>query len=1061
MTGKMKRLMSRYLLGLCLSVFPAAIYALGLGEIKLQSALNEPLSAQIELLAATPEELRSLKAGLASRDTFTRYGIEPSGQLANLRFAVGRDSAGRDVLQVTSTEAISDPFLTLLVEVSWARGRLLREYTMLLDPPVYMPGEQGGGTPVAAPQTAPGAPSAVTPESTTTPAPAARPAPAAPAGGSSYGSSYTVRRNDTLWQIASQHTSGSPREINRMMVALYRANPEAFNRNINELRAGAILRLPAESEVGAIGAGEAATEVRRQYAEWREDRAAPPDPADSESARLRLVAPTERGDGAGASSEAAELSERVRALEQELDESRRMLELKNAELARLQQRLGETPAATAPSPEGQPSVEAQVPDEDVPPAEAQEPVAGQTDPGQTDETQPSTPVAAEEPQPSIVDWLIKNWYFAAGGLLLLGGAIIFTFLRQRGEPDFEALGRLARADDTMDDTTRGREPPHIDEDAQTSSTARLRTLKREDGFLVEESGEHEQLQVPDPGAVRKATTVPASDFLAPRPEPSGKTADDTLSSETAINLDQGDPLAEADFHMAYGLYDQAADLVRIAGERQPQRRDLKLKLLEIYFVWGNKDAFLQSANELHASADQAPPGEWDKIVIMGKQIAPEDPLFAHAARGGSSSEVDLDLQGGDNRVDLDVFEGAGSDSIDLDFGADDKSSSTEQTGEVETPDVKSSSGIDFVFDEPGAGKQDTSATTREMAASTMETPTVEMQAVADDEPDTSGSEAPTVETPALGDKASSTIKEKLDSAQFRSRGISSDQTAELAIDDLGLDVDAGSLDEAAESLDSLEETDHPRESLEETDHPSDAATMLAGLDEASRRTLEEAEARRQDADQAGDEDPDSTLAVTRVSPDEQSPTTGTWILDEDDQAATMTSPDVGAGDVTARAPSPGQGKGQGKGKPDNDATAELKAAGGGANEMDLGSFEAALASDTAKHPRRGTSPEEHFSSDVFGGSKDLTDTDIDLDVSEARRSHDQEQTQTERISAEDMDLPELEPVTMSEVGTKLDLARAYMDMGDPEGARNILDEVLQEGSATQKQEAQRLIDSLP
>ena len=136
-----------------------------------------------------------------------------------------------------------------------------------------------------------------------------------------------------------------------------------------------------------------------------------------------------------------------------------------------------------------------------------------------------------------------------------------------------------------------------------------------------------------------------------------KAPDDTMSSESAVNLDQGDPLAEADFHMAYGLYDQAADLVRIALEREPDRRDLRLKLLEIYFVWGNKDAFLQTAKGLEATRDRAPAGEWDKIVIMGKQICPDEPC-SHRSAGsgrGAGALVDLNLEGGENRVDIDLF----------------------------------------------------------------------------------------------------------------------------------------------------------------------------------------------------------------------------------------------------------------------------------------------------------------------------------------------------------------------------------------------------------------------
>ncbi len=96
---------------------------------------------------------------------------------------------------------------------------------------------------------------------------------------------------------------------------------------------------------------------------------------------------------------------------------------------------------------------------------------------------------------------------------------------------------------------------------------------------------------------------------------------------------QSDPLAEADFHMAYGLYDQAADLVKLAIQREPARRDLKLKLLEVFFVWGNKDQFLQSARELADTRDASAPGEWEKVVIMGKQLAPDDALFSQSYSG--------------------------------------------------------------------------------------------------------------------------------------------------------------------------------------------------------------------------------------------------------------------------------------------------------------------------------------------------------------------------------------------------------------------------------------------
>ena len=130
--------------------------------------------------------------------------------------------------------------------------------------------------------------------------------------------------------------------------------------------------------------------------------------------------------------------------------------------------------------------------------------------------------------------------------------------------------------------------------------------------------------------------------------------------------------------MAYGLYDQAADLVRIAIQREPDRRDLKLKLLEVFFVWGNKEQFLTSARELSDTRSESGPGEWEKIVIMGKQIAPEDPMFSESGAGGSAVGIDLNLDaGGSGRVDFDPFDvssrmdvtGGGNADVDLDLGS--------------------------------------------------------------------------------------------------------------------------------------------------------------------------------------------------------------------------------------------------------------------------------------------------------------------------------------------------------------------------------------------------------
>ena len=1047
----MTRLLQR-LLVLFVLMSPATVFALGLGEIQLHSALNEPLSAEIELVSAAPDELSSLRATLASRETFARYELDRPTFLADIEFKVGRSGDGRNVLQVRSREAITEPFLSFLVELNWSRGRLLREYTLLLDPPVYMPGgEQAESAPVSAPQ------SGVTETATSgTVQRPVEPEPqvAEPASVSRTtepavidGSSYTVRNNDTLWNIASSLKPGASSGINRMMLALYRANPDAFGGNINQLRAGAILRMPADGELDTIGTGEANAEVRRQYAEWRASRGLAAEGAAPSDARLRLVTPEQGGEGAAPATtqgpESQALRDRVRQLETQLEDSRRAIELKDRELAQLQQQLGQQPATPAPAPE--PSAEPTTAEpEPAPPAAAPTDLAETpaVEPAPTTEPEAVEPPPAPQPAPaaapagpSWIDWLLENWYYPLAALLILGG-IAFGLTRRRREPDFASFGKLA-------ETARGpAREPRIEREPVT---APIRTTNKaaDDTFLVEESGERAQ-----PRFAVAASELARVDKA--KPEPTRRTADDTLSSETAINLDQGDPLAEADFHMAYGLYDQAADLVRIATDREPQRRDLKLKLLEIFFVWGNKDAFLQAARELAQTRGDAPAGEWEKIAIMGRQISPDDPLFTLGAGrpGSAAADVDLNLEGGENRVDHDLLgpaDGEPGGGIDLDLGHAGGDDEASDTGDSQTL-REGEAGLDFVLDRSGR-QSDGSATTREMTARTMETPTIETEAFG------AGYETPTVETPALRSRDSTTIRERLNAAMLNRDAVSPDQTAELALDDLGLE------------LDQLPDADAgPLSDLEETDHPSDAATMVAGLDEKSRRAIENAEAH------ARGRELDATKRSRTLTGEEKISPTGTWVLDDKTLAATVALPGAGRGDssstqdrVRALAAASGAAAGEDtarRRRSESESTAELAGLSGEEMDLDLDRLESALKSDTIKQQRKGSSAEDRFASDVFS-SKDHAATDLDLDVGEIKGDRDRAPTGTARIPADEMGLPELEPVTMSEVGTKLDLARAYMDMGDPEGARSILEEVLQEGSATQKQEALRLIESLP
>ncbi len=1046
--------MPRMMLMACLlsvsTLWPSLSSALGLGEIHLNSALNEPMNAEIDLIAATPDELTALHATLAGRDAFTRYGIEHPPFLSSLTFKVGKSKDGRDVLLVRSTDSIPEPFVTFLVEVNWARGRLMREYTVLLDPPVYTPGENPNSTaPVAAPAVAASHAAAPPPAQTRKPGPSAMPAhaeaaapqAAAPAvsaaaprpeaaGGPSSGT-IRVATGDTLSKIARSLHADTPANIDQTMIALYRSNPDAFGGNINILRSGSVLRVPDADSIAALNQREAMSEVHRQMDAWRSSGGA----AAPTSGHLRLVTPSAGTGGASgrgesaANAEAQALRDRVKDLEGQLSESKRLIDIRNAELSALQRKLGmpvtKPPAEQPPvaKPLEQPPVAKPV--EQPSAAAPQTPVAA---PAAAPEMKPAAPVPAPAPAAPVsdkgkhaappapsgswIDWVAGNWWLPAAILLAILGGLGFAAWKRRGQSSLGGLGAL------MEET-------HVAEPRE--AMANLSTMRKgNDSFVVEESGPH---AVPDFGA-DTGRFGDTGELKSP---------DDTMSSESAVNLDQGDPLAEADFHMAYGLYDQAADLVRIALEREPDRRDLRLKLLEIYFVWGNKDLFLQTAKALESTRDRAPAGEWDKIVIMGKQICPDEPMFGSSAGSGrgAGALVDLNLEGGENRVDIDLFGEPEGERSSLDHSLakehDDNAATGESTG------LRAKSNLDFTLDMPERGADE--SPTREMPQ--RDEPTVETELM-------NFADSPTAESPALKTAEMNTAA-MLDRNRSTPADLKADQTAEVSIDDLGLD------------LDHLEETGAPSGisigPLEETDHPSDAPTMVAGLDDRSRRMMEEAarDSRDKDLTELERELEASFIADLDAQHDEIK----TAVLGPE-SAPTVLMPREGDFNATSRLkPSPEYSDIREAEKVDIDSTSKLRGIKADGVDLDLDRLATALGTgDTVDQPRAA---EEIFSTEVFEASQ--RSRRVDLDVGEAMNGAElptnRLQAQTNKLRALDGAMSELEPVTMSEVGTKLDLARAYMDMGDPEGARSILEEVVQEGSASQKQEAARLIESLP
>jgi pilus assembly protein FimV len=239
--------------------------------------------------------------------------------------------------------------------------------------------------------------------------------------------------------------------------------------------------------------------------------------------------------------------------------------------------------------------------------------------------------------------------------------------------------------------------------------------------------------------------------------------------------------------------------------------------------------------------------------------------------------------------------------------------------------------------------------------------------------------------------------------------------------------------------------------------------MVAGLDDKSRRMMADAESRSRDRDLTELERELEASFIADLGSDHDEAKTA--VLGPE-SAPTVQMPRNLDVSQTSRFKSPEFSDIADAEKVDVDSTSKLRGLSGDSIDLDLDRLATALGSgDTVEQPR---ADDEVFSTEVFEASQ--RSRRVDLDVGEAMNGAEEptnrlqpisSTARTAKLKADELSLPELEPVTMSEVGTKLDLARAYMDMGDPEGARSILEEVVQEGSASQKQEAQRLIETLP
>jgi len=1121
-------------------------FALGLGEIEVNSFLNQPLEAKIEVISARSGEVDDLLVTLASRDAFKRAGLSRPRSLSDLRFAVQIDEElGTAVVLVTTKSAVKEPFLNFLVEADWAKGRVLREFTVLLDPPFYAdtpaPATSGSQTtsspepsaeepsagviadsePIASPGTAPeetldpaisepvgAAPDTATntaiaapaiastemEQSTTEPIAISEEPEEEPeisstseeaelitgSSGSMMTGGIQVVKGDTLWSIATQ-IKDSEHSMSQVMLAIQRMNPESFgDNNINFLKVGTVLRVPPVEQLGRISESEALAEVLEQNGLWdgyvahlsgSTPVSMAGDGGDSETddvvaeeqGNLSLLAPGEgESDAAGTQGDGEdsnELSRQLAFAEEELDAARvqnadlesriaeleatlskvqelqKMVEIEDDSLAQLQADQSEEAAAIAAEEIEQASLETIAAEQAASTNEAlteemnsvdeealleelltedsaaeagavveqTEPiVVEQAEPIEVVEEQtsvtPPAPVVISEPvqsSESFLDGLPSIDDLLRDPLLLggLGGIVLLVlglvgYKKWKSKQEFVDLGESDAGDDSDadEDSTIVEGDDYVPDEPVVEKQP-----------VDEEQEEQTNVVPPDAGGLAAAVAEPAAeeqDFSATEIIPPDS-LDDALAEEpeapapAAEEEQQDDTLNEVDVYLAYGLYDNAEDLLKQSLETSPGRADYRSKLLDTYFATKNIGEFVKQAEALKGMGDAAS-RHWDRVQVMGYELAPDNELFT-GAKDSDLSTSDLGI--------------AKPEVADFDLGSGE--------GEAgETDFLLSEEVEDFIdsenFEETIAREDQVAETAEESLepeAAAEDLSDLEFAFDADDEEiiESNGSEADAMDFDLPDDMGG-------DDTELRDdMDVDIDDSAEVS-EDVEMDFD---IDEAL----NLDDEETP-EAAAETDHEDVQATVIIK--------------------------PEAYPELDDISSFEE-----TAELEDSSETQLETVSEEITGDIEPKI---------------EDIT-------------DIGGISLGLDDTSDISDEIVDVADQTDISEIDLGVDDISSDDIDVEADDFALDLDAKPVKTDTFAPGDFDDPEeivpaetditgvniddiddlVLPDDVDEVSTKLDLARAFIDMGDAEGARSSLDEVLNEGSDEQKAEAEELM----
>ncbi|AHI27803.1 FimV/HubP family polar landmark protein [Marinobacter similis] len=1042
--------------------------ALGLGEIELQSYLNEPLDAEINLPQSRGVDPGDVFVNVAPESAYERVGLSRNQFLSKLRFQVVTQNDGSLAVNVSSREPLREPYLNFLLEMTWPSGRLMREYAVLVDPPVYAE-DSGVQEQVSAP-----AVTSVQPQPTST----ARSnesvrrqtqAEQSLSRGFQGNTLGPTQSSDTLWTIASRVRPNDSVSMQQVMLALQDLNPDAFiGGNINRLKRGEILRVPTLDQIQSRTRAQATRAVSQQNTEFQtpkrtvdataasQPQAAPESATAAGGDELKLLVPDEEsreateggsagGDGqlaggADAGSAVAmeqlesarrendELNTRVDDLQEQVETLQRLLELKNSQLAEMQQMAGESGEATATDAsdgvaedtagaEGEPeAAESAVAGQDQPVTEVSE--AEQVGETAESETASAAEDTAAAPSGDAADAEIE----AADD----GSAV-----------EAEPMAESEQADVVEAEPVASEAAPEEAAPAPQPSSQQPAADKGVLGNIFDSITNNAMYQMALGGGLiillllllllarRNANREKAFyEELNSEAEDDSDSIQLSLDDEEPEHVGAEDPLAEAETYIAYGRHDQAAQTLETAISREPSRTDLRLKLLGVYADSQDRASFekqfgeiaaldddqaMASATALRTQLDEAE--AMPSIDDLESQLRSDSFGSAEPLETETAASDDNEMQLSDELL-ADQYDSEQEDQVENEFGELDTDFADFDLNEVESAE-------DLSEGEPGEAaeeKNDDGMIEYDLSGLSLDS----------EEKDDAGQES-SLETSLENDDDYSALEIDLEDE-------SSLELGEIdEADDLEMELES--------ALDEKPETDSLEGGASEEVSSAESESAQSDVDSLDESFLDELDAELDKV--AGEDDELGGEEMEESSLDDLE-------LDVSDEDLALME------EFSDSADSSNHQEGEAPALDDQLNLEDTLAEGDVLGETEADSPEDEIA---------GTEELEELSSlDDLGEPESLANDDDNIELPVASETVGDDSSKPAAIEIDENELGDEDDFDFlagtDEAATKLDLARAYIEMGDSDGARDILEEVALEGDDEQKGEAQDLLKNL-